>query len=133
MGATERLDELQPRVSECYGVLCDLTHPGASSVLSFAESMTPDATAVRFSPDAEVTGLGQLTSMIRAVVVDVLMLGLSSALVTLKVLNAFPVKRLHTTAMNEIDLTDIPLWTEARALLDQSSPLNDISALTAPQ
>jgi hypothetical protein len=119
----ERLDGVQPKVSECYGVLCDLTHPGASSVLSFTEeSMTPDATTVRFSPDAEVTGLGQLTSMIRAVVVDVLMLGLNPALVTLEVLNAFPVKRLHTTAMNEIDLTDIPLWTKARALLDQASP-----------
>jgi hypothetical protein len=118
----ERLDEVQPKLSECYGMLCDLTHPGASSVLSFAESMTPDASVVRFSPDAEVTELGQLTSMIREVVADVLMLGLNPTLVTLKVLNDFPVQRLHTTAMNEVDLTDIPMWTKARALLDQASP-----------
>jgi hypothetical protein len=45
------------------------------------------------------------------------MLGLNPALATLKLLNALPVARLHTPAMDQVDMSEIPLWQKVRAFL----------------
>ena len=46
---------------------------------------------------------------------DVLMLGLKIALVTLRVLNEFPLSSLHTPVMRDVNLRDIPAWRKAAA------------------
>ncbi len=112
-----RLDQVEPKVSECYRVLCDLTHPGASSVLSYAEALTSDAASVRFAVESEVTHLEEVRASLESIISTILMLGLNPALATLKLLNAFPVARLHTPAMDQVDMSEIPLWQKVRAFL----------------
>lgn len=113
----ERLAQVQPKVSELYSQLCDLTHPGASSVLSYAEALKPDASTICFSVRAEGPAHERLRSSLQAVAPDILMLGLNPAFAALKVLNALPVTALHTPAVDDIDMSDVSLWQKARASL----------------
>jgi hypothetical protein len=117
----ERLDSFQPNVSELYNQLCDFTHPGASSVLSYAEALNPDASLIRISVAAERSNLEILRSSLRAVAGDVLMFGLNPAFAVLKVLNVFPVSALHTPTANQIDMSEIPLWQKVRESLGDAS------------
>ncbi len=123
-----RLDTVEPKVADCYRLLCDLTHPGASSVLSYAQALTSDAARVRFSVEAEAAHLEELRVALSAIMPSVLMLGLNPAFVTLKVLNRFPLARLHTPAMDQIDLTEIPLWQKALAFLTRPNPAMEPTA-----
>lgn len=116
-----RLDQVEPRVADFYRLLCDLTHPGASSVLSYAEAVTSDATRVRFAIDAEATGLEELRSAFESIISNVLMLGVNPALVTLNLLNSFPLARLHTRAMDQLDLSEIVLWQKVCAFLPEAA------------
>lgn len=111
------LNKIQPNVGVCYGVLCDFTHPGASSVLSFATAVTPDASRVRLLPTAEKNALPELKSAVASVGRDVLMLGLNSALVTLRVLNELPLTSLHVPQLQHVVLREIPVWRKAAAHL----------------
>jgi hypothetical protein len=104
------LDIVNPRLPACYSLLCDLTHPGASSVLSFAESLASDASRIRFWPDSEETHLENLRCELLNIILDVLMLGLNPALVTLKLLNRFPIEELHTRGVENMHLDGIAAW-----------------------
>ena len=111
------LNKIQPDVGACYGILCDFTHPGASSVLSFATAVTPDASRVRLLPIAEKSALPELRNTVARVSRDVLMLGLNTALVTLRVLNELPLTSLHVPQLQHVVLREIPVWKKAAAHL----------------
>jgi hypothetical protein len=112
-----RLDQIEPRVVHLYGYLCDLTHPGASSVLSYAEALSMNAELMQFSVAAETRALRDLNSDFLKLASSVLMFGLNPAFVTLKLLNAFPLVQIHTSGANTLDLEEIRLWQEVSGLL----------------
>ncbi len=107
------LDKEDSRVAECYATLCDLTHPGASSVLSYAVPEDEKARRVRLSLKAEAVSLSELIGALHEVLPTVLTFGLNPALVTLKVLNALPLQQVNAPFMNGINLSNIPAWQKA--------------------
>ena len=112
-----RLETFEPAVSKYYAWLCDLTHPGASSVLSYAESLTETASRIRFSLNAERTNLEVLRARLESVIPKLLMFGVNPALATLKLLNTFSIRRLHTRYMKKVDMSETPLWQKVCALI----------------
>lgn len=91
-----------------YKDLCDLTHPASSSVSDFLswnektkECTTHDTT--RRALDSVVTNHFKAIR-------SLLEYGFNPALALLKIINLFPIKKLHTPTLDSISLDKIPLW-----------------------
>ena len=97
-----------PEVISCYQALCDLTHPGASSVwmwLAPASELEIDLAA---NQDDSV--ISHFLVEYRAMFLKLLMFAFNPAIVTLNVLNYFPLAKYHTPRLLTWDLSGYPIW-----------------------
>jgi hypothetical protein len=107
-----------PRVAELYRKLCDFTHPGASSVWLWLRPHGEYEVEVTSNQEEEV--ISWFVSEYRQTLSKLLQFGFNGPVITLAVLNYFPVKSLHTPALRSWDLSSIPLWGKIERELAKS-------------
>lgn len=109
------------QVIACYQSLCDLTHPGASSVWMWLTS--ENDVDIELRPEQDESAIAFYLAEYRDTFLQLLMFSFNPALVTLNVLNYFPVRTLHTPKLLNWDLSGIPLWQKCQSELRDASPL----------
>ena len=108
------------QVADLYSELCDFTHPGASSVWLWLCQHGEHEVEIVSSREAET--ISRLLSEYSETIENLLSFGFNGPLITLAVLNYFPAKSLHTTALANWDFSDIPIWRKIdRDLVAQGS------------
>jgi len=95
-------------VVACYQSLCDLTHPGACSVWMWLTS-TSDL-EFELEPNQNESEIAYYLTEYRKTFLQLLMFSFNPALLTLKVLNYFPLRTFHTSQLLNWDLSGIPIW-----------------------
>lgn len=104
--------EKTKNIAACYKKLCDYTHPGLSSVWLWVR---PDGEmGVQLASDQEKELISQFLIEYGSTLLQLLMFGFNGPVLTLSVLNYFPVKSLHTPALANWDLSDLPAWRNIR-------------------
>lgn len=107
-------------VDECYSVLCDLTHPGASSVWMWLNSV--DGIEITLSAHQDESIISRLLQQYRTMMVELLMFAFNPAIITLNILNYFPIKDLHTPELLNWNLSEIALWQKCQSELKGVHP-----------
>jgi hypothetical protein len=95
-------------VIECYHALCDLTHPGASSVWMWLRPVSDLEFDLAADQDGPV--ILDFLDEYRQTLIEMLMFSFNPAIVTLRVLNYFPVTKFHVPSLLNWDLSQIPSW-----------------------
>lgn len=116
------LAEMAPTAPEVYAMLCDYSHPGASSVFCFAgERTAPDI--LTFDPAAGSAALAKVVESAREVVTVALIAGTGTLVVMLKVLNEFSFAPVKTPWADSVDSTLLPVWPDLqRRMADSRAP-----------
>lgn len=105
-------------VVQCYGEMCDLTHPGQSSVWMWLEQIQNTLCLSAHQDESLISNYIQKN---HKTFLDLLMFGFNPSIVTLRVLNYFPISRLHTPQLNDWNLSSIPSWRKCQHELENSS------------
>ena len=105
-------------VHDCYSELCELSHPAALSVWCFF--LTADHDTYILSNDTDKRLIEQFCSKYHNIFPEALYLPFNSALITLKVLNAFEVKEFNIPTVDKIDFERVPLWQKIKPLLSKN-------------
>lgn len=116
---TELEEGSQAEVDKCYKELCGIVHPALLSVSSFLDFTTSgkfEKLKVIAGRDAE--HIQDFIDKYSNVTTEVFIKPVNSALITLKTLNKFPLSRIHTEAVRDIGLRDIPLWNKVRQKIE---------------
>ena len=82
-----------PCFAECFSQLCDLTHPGASSVWVWLRPKGELELELATGGERETTG--RFLSEYETMYVDLFMTAFNMPIITLAVLNYFPVPEYH--------------------------------------
>jgi hypothetical protein len=104
-----------PRVIECYSELCDLTHPGASSVWMFLHAKSERE--FRVEPNRDEGVIRWFLSEYEDTLARLFMFAFNSPIMTLAVLNYFPLPEFHTPGLWNWDLSGIPAWRSVQRYL----------------
>lgn len=106
-------------IVDLYKKLCDVTHPGSSSVLMWSR---PESDyCFMLDASCEEKELRSMLDEFRPIFLEILLFAFSPAILTLKLLLMFPIKELHVAALGAWDCSSIPSWIKAeRAILKQS-------------
>lgn len=107
-------DQNADNVSRCYRDLCDLTHPGASSVWMWLASEDPTGSAFRLSTHQDETLIAEFLRQYATIPLELLMFAFNGPLITLSILNYFSIEDLHTPQLLSWNLDGIPAWTKCR-------------------
>jgi hypothetical protein len=99
-----------PHIKELYSFLCDLTHPGASSVGYWLEQEGETQLILHTAPD--FLHIGNILAEYRETFLSVLMFSFNPGLATLAVLNYFSLPSIHTPDLQKWNLNNIPLWSK---------------------
>jgi hypothetical protein len=124
---TEYLESLSEtvdhRVRECYGDLCEVTHPAASSVMCYA-AIGPGSTGTVYQlvPHPDVTLIRRFCQSYRGVMLRIVSLGVVPPLVTLRLLNEFPEPSLRTEAVMNLGVEERSVWKQIATRLRDASP-----------
>jgi len=115
------LEAVEPRVGRLYCTLCDIVHPGASSILSYATVEGAEETGPVLVLLTQRNEKGILDGLAFEVLVNlapwIMAFGLTTSVLVLKTLNAFPIDSVHTSFIDKLDLSNIPAWQKICALL----------------
>lgn len=114
----ESLGKIWPsRLLDCYGYLCDVTHPGYSSVHAFLEQDVADG-SYRLSMNRDKT----LISDFAGEYADVLPLlfegGMNPSSLILKAINRLPFESLFVKEVEQINFENISLWQRMKPHLE---------------
>ncbi len=115
-------------VRQCYGDLCDLTHPGASSVAMWLASDDPTGQESRLSTHQDEVLIPRFLQEHAGVPLQLLMFAFNTPVTTLNVLNYFPVEDLHTPELLNWHLDSIPAWARCRDELERQGVRPMVSA-----
>ena len=107
-------DQNANNVRQCYGDLCDLIHPGASSVRMWMSSEGPTGSAIRLSTRQDEALIAKFLRQYDTIPLELLMFAFNAPLITLNVLNYFPIEDLHTPKLLNWNLNGIPAWMKRR-------------------
>jgi hypothetical protein len=102
----DKLRAEEPALGDLYGLLCDIVHPGARSVLSFAASA--DGDHLELSSAAEASEMAQYVALIPGATRTTAAFGITLPLLLLKVLNVFVLPEVHTAALDHVHLDGMP-------------------------
>jgi hypothetical protein len=109
-------------VIQCYQALCDLTHPGATSVWMWLHPIDEHTMEIQAKQDEAV--INHFLTEYRTTFIELLMFAFNPALATLRVLNYFPLTGLHTAALEKWDMSGVPIWRKC------SDQLKDVQLRT---
>jgi hypothetical protein len=107
-------------VIPCYQALCDLTHPGATSVWMWLQPA--DDHTMHIQTNQERAIINDFLTEYRTTFLELLMFAFNPALATLRVLNYFPLTPLHTAALEKWKMSGIPLWKKCSEQLIGAQP-----------
>jgi hypothetical protein len=115
--------DAEPLISECYRVLCEVTHPAASSVMDYMEhDASKIGTSYTFRPDSDHSLIARFCASWTGVMVNIIALGISPPLFMLRLLNEFPLEALHNKIIAGLNLERRPGWDQLAARLRDPSP-----------
>ena len=111
-------DQNADLVRQCYGDLCELTHPAASTVAMWLA--LDDQNGLEFSllPHQDEAFIAGLLRDYSAVPLELLMFAFNGPVTTLNILNYFPVEDFHTPKLLNWNLDGIPAWVKCRDELE---------------
>lgn len=109
------------KVTACYKSLCDLTHPGASSVWMWIAS--ENGVDLELNPNQDESEITYYLTEYRDTFSELFMFAFNSAVLVLNVLNYFPLKKFHTPTLLDWNLSGIPLWQKCQSKLGERLPL----------
>lgn len=112
-------DPNSDHVKECYNDLCDLVHPGASSVWMWLDAVDETGLEFRLSTQRDKALIAGFLRQYPTIPLELLMFAFNAPAITLNVLNYFPVEDLHTPKLLNWQLDTIPGWTKCRDELDR--------------
>lgn len=95
-------------VVECYSRLCDLTHPGASSVWMFIKPLNENKLLISDNQDEHI--ISRFLSEYASTYLELFMFAFNGPVLTLAVLNYLKAPQFHTPILQEWDLSEISLW-----------------------
>jgi len=101
-------------VAECYKELCDLTHPGASSVRMWLGS-SRGSLVLSARQDSSI--INRYIETYKETYLGLVMFGFNPAIISLAVLNYYPEKEFHTSALLDWNLSTITAWHKCERLL----------------
>jgi len=104
------------RIADFYKTLCEVTHPGASSVYAFIRQVDQDHEVL--DPSGDLGLIKGLCDEFRPEVDRLLQMGTNPMLLTLKVLNEFAGTGLFTEPVASLGLSGIPGWVKCKAKID---------------
>lgn len=107
-------------IIDCYRALCDLTHPGASSVWMWLTQVSE--LEFDLAADQDDSVISYFLVKYRKTFVELLMFAFNPAIVTLSVLNYFPIVTFHVPQLLNWNLTNIRLWQECQSDLKGIPP-----------
>ncbi len=107
-------------IAECYQELCDLTHPGASSVWMWLSPL--NELELDLAADQDDSVILYFLDQYRTTFLELLMFAFNPAIVTLNVLNYFPLVQFHVSKLLNWDLSRIPLWQKCQNDLKSIRP-----------
>jgi len=124
MKVRDYIDELEEaqvhNIVECYDKLCDLTHPGASSVWMLLHSVNDlEMELIAGQDDSEIS---RFLNDYRRTILDLIMLAFNPGIITLRVLNYFTLVKFHVPALDRWDLSGVPIWQKCHADLKGITP-----------
>jgi hypothetical protein len=103
-----RLVEAAPTILDAYAMLCEYSHPAASSVFRFAQRSVPNVTT--FDPIAGAADIREILASSQKPVRTGLDLGIGILMMTLKVLNAFSFAPVATPWADDLSDEAFPGW-----------------------
>jgi hypothetical protein len=109
------------KVIACYQSLCDLTHPGASSVWMWLTS--ENGVDLELNPNQDESVIMYYLTEYRDTFAELMMFAFNPSVLTLNVLNYFPLPAFHTPALLDWNLSGIPLWQKCRSELGNILPV----------
>lgn len=109
------------KVTACYQSLCDLTHPGASSVWMWITS--ENGVDLELNPNQDESAITHYLTEYRDTFAELMMFAFNPAVLTLNVLNYFPLRTFHTPALLDWNLSGIPLWQKCQSKLGNALPV----------
>ena len=115
-------------VRRCYSDLCDLTHPGASSVTMWLDTDDPTGSQFRLSTRQDQAFIADFLQRYPTIPLELLMFAFNGPVITLNVLNYFPIEDLHTPKLLNWHLDGIPAWIKCRGELDREGARPKASA-----
>jgi hypothetical protein len=114
------------RVLECYGALCELTHPAASSIMCFTD-VNDDGTLFKLVPDGSPKLIDEFCGDYSDIMLRIMALGIMPPLLQLKVLNHIGPAPLRTPLVERLPLASRPVWLDLRQRLEDPSPPRSIT------
>lgn len=105
------------RVVECYSQLCDLTHPGASSVWMWLNAESD--LEIELETRQEQAVINWFLTEYETLYADLFMFAFNMPIVTLAVLNYFPITEFHTPELKDWNLSDIRAWRNISKTLSE--------------
>jgi len=77
---------------------------------------------IELAPNQEESAIAQFMVEYRQTFVELLMFAFNPAIVTLRILNYFPLEHFHVPALMSWDLSGIPLWQKCLIDLNRAPP-----------
>ena len=117
-------------IQRCYGELCDLTHPGASSVTMWLDTdVTDDTAGLEFwlSTCQDEALVADFLRRYPTILMELLIFAFNGPVITLNVLNYFPIEALHTPKLLTWDLEGVPAWSKCRNELEREGAMPRVS------
>ena len=111
-------DQNADGAAKCYRRLCDLTNPGAPSVLMWLKPVDATGSELVLSTNRDESIISSFLNEYDAVALDVLMLAFNAPLLVLNTLNYFPIRDLHTPRLLNWRLEAIPAWAKCKNELE---------------
>lgn len=108
----------QPSIRRLYGKLCDVVHPGASSVLSFAKPLDDQAATVVFDVAGEAKALAEFAVAFRILLPTLMASGVNTGLFILRTLNRLPLTSVHTSSLEDVPFQPNSAWAMIEQMLD---------------
>jgi len=107
------------KIAALYERLCALTHPSAESLFLFVEDYT--ASTWRLQQWDQKALLAELHTAFYDVFSDMLIRALNLPLTLLKLLNTFNEPSLFTSALQSVDMRQIPAWSQIEQAIERSA------------
>ena len=112
-------EQTEDSLRACYGVLCELTHPAALSVLSYID-VSEDQCTFRLSPNNDKALIADLLKTYDKVLARLTPLGILPPLFILRIIDTKGWLELECPGVRDIDFDAIPAWQEISATLADS-------------
>ena len=116
------------KIGRCYRFLCDMTHPGAPSVFMWLSSTDAEGSELFLSPGQDQVLIESFSEQSRDISLELLVFAYNPAVLTLSVLNYFPIGDLHTPGLLTWALEGIPGWVRCLGLLEANGAIRQARA-----